>query len=359
MSNDFGLTPVLFIGNSYRRQLFAPFLASKPFGRHPHLYLTSSRILNCSRLLAFFYKIILSFAKGVVISDEEGAEVLDRYPLPQLKTVFWFSWNAADELKDWQLSKVKLYPNLKICFLFSDETKKAKDIFSVPSCHFKYPVLQKCKPGSQKKYLISYIGELDIVGRLEKEDPEINDYLWELTERFTSKEYFDPKLIDVNRAQSTRTSYPLFVWILKNRMRYRYAKTLKDKYGKDFTLVGNDWKKFGIDSLPSDYDPKSRFDLYSSSKLCLDLLSKSTLEAHYPRSAEIISYSNGIIQLKAIDSAEMFGDQLSIRTFGSITDLNNKIENLLSLSNGEFSSLGEALRGRLSASTRQYNLRSQ
>src|SRR5215470_3128850 len=124
MPSNCCLTPVLFIGSAYRRQLFAPFLVSKAFGWRPYLYVTSTRLLSCSRLLAYLYRIILNFAGTVVISDDEGSRVLDRFRLPQRKTIFWFSWNAADELKSWELSKVKLYPNLRMCFLFSDETKK-------------------------------------------------------------------------------------------------------------------------------------------------------------------------------------------------------------------------------------------
>ena len=350
--------PILFIGNSYRKQLFNPFISANLFGRRPYIYLTSTRLLNCNCIEALVYKMLLRIAHAVIISDDEGAKVLDKYPLEPSKKILWFCWNGADDLTTWPLSKVPLYPHLKMCFVFSDETKKAESLFKLKACHLKYPILQKHGSKIEKRYLISYVGEVDTVDELEKSDKEINDYLWELTEQFTSNGNFENNLniIDERRARSQKTSFQTFLWILRNRIRHKYVKALKHKFAKDFLLVGNDWKKYGLDSLPSDYNSDNRFKVYKTSKLCLDLLSKSSLDAQYPRSAEIISHSNGIIQLKTVDSLDFFGDQWGIRTFQSLSDLNNKIENLLAMNDTDFEVLGEKLRTWASTRTHGHNL---
>ena len=350
--------PAILIGNSYRKQLFAPFIATKTFGNRPHLYLNSDRLLECSALRFFFYRLLFAFSAFVIVSDQQGEEILVRYKVKRTENIYWFCWNAADELRSWPLKVAKYYTHLKFCFLFSDEAEKCAQLFGVKVRHLRFSVLRgDCPVG--KRYLMSYMGEVDIAEDLEDEHRVLDEYLWTLAEKWVLQGQFDfsSELSKLLTEHSDDTTHHRATWILRNRVRYRYAQLLKKAFSDDFVLIGNDWKKLGFNSLPADYDPSSRYRLYSESRLCLDLLSKSSTEAHYPRSGELVSWSNGIMQLNTGDSLDFFGDQFGLRSFSSYPDLKAKMEYFVSLKDQELSELGKHLRDRLFIKTQAHNLR--
>ena len=350
--------PAVVIGNSYRKQLFAPFLISKTFGKRPHFYLDSRRALHGFFLGVLLFRLLVYFSKVVVVSDDEGAEVLARYRFNTSKTIFWFCWNGSDEPHAWSLAQARNYPHLKICFLFADEAAKGRSSLDVPTSHFKFPILGSGSYG-KAQYLISYLGEVDTKDSFGKDHKTLDDRLWKLSERFTSEEPFslENSAVQELQEQSDKIPFRQIVWILKNRVRYQYAKLLKSNFGKDFVLVGSDWKKYGFEALPTDFNPSNRFQIYAKSRFCLDLLSKSTDEAHYPRSAEIISCSAGILQLRTFDSLSFLGDQTDLRSFRNVSELKEKIDHLARMKNSELFRLGDDLRARLSTSTQVFNAR--
>jgi hypothetical protein len=194
-------------------------------------------------------------------------------------------------------------------------------------------------------------------------DKKISDYIWELTERFAVKGGFTNSgfansltQVDKSPLSSDKISPSYFLWVLRNRIRFTFIKAVKEKYGADFVLVGNDWGKYKIDALASDYNQDTRYKLYADSKICLDLLSKSSPDAQYPRSSEIISYSDGLFQLKTADSIDLFGDQTEMRTFASLSELNSKLETLLKVDDQEFAHLGKLLREQSLTKTQAHNL---
>src|SRR5207244_2354570 len=103
--------------------------------------------------------------------------------------------------------------------------------------------------------------------------------------------------------------------MLRHRIRYYYATSLKSAYGKEFVLMGNTWRKHGVDGVPFDYDVVLRNRLYGASRVCVDFLSGNGSSAHYHRVAELITFSDGTLQLQTTDSESLFGDQTQMRTF--------------------------------------------
>ncbi len=134
------------------------------------------------------------------------------------------------------------------------------------------------------------------------------------------------------------------IWIFKNRLRLRYAQYLRDLYGKKFLLIGNEWSKYGLESITADYSQEFRNKIYAESRICLDLLSKSSFEVHYTRSAEIISHSNGILQLRTNDSFDFFGSQESMCCFSCFNELKLKIQSYVEINVNEFDQVGDELR---------------
>jgi hypothetical protein len=133
-------------------------------------------------------------------------------------------------------------------------------------------------------------------------------------------------------------------WVVMNRIRYLFVKELSKVFSGSLFLVGNDWTRYGFAAQRTNFDIEYRESLYASSRVCLDLLSKSSDDAHYPRSAEIISNSNGILQLRTHDSPELFGDQLSLRTFADKYELIEKVNMFFLMKESEYVELGRNLR---------------
>jgi hypothetical protein len=345
--------PVVIVGNPYRRQLFAPFVLSRAFGTGPHLYLEVERVLEATGLRRLWNKLLLSCAEKLILSDGAGAEVLANYAIPGSKSILWFGWNGAQELRSWDMSRAASYRHLSFCLLFSNEATKCSEMFSIGAKHLRTPVLAT-GPRRSLRHMLSYLGEVDVNEKLESDNSSLHRQLWSMAEQWV---HGVRNKNDASRLREHLGAMPpeQASWILRNRIRYLYIIFLKKSYGKDFVLVGDDWKRYGLDSLPTNYDSQSRLELYSRSKLCVDLLSKSSSEAHYPRSAEIVSHSHGIVQMEAADGREFLGDQYDLRAFSSLSDLKATIDRLLEMKDNELTSLGCSLRKRLVVATQAFN----
>ena len=65
-------------------------------------------------------------------------------------------------------------------------------------------------------------------------------------------------------------------------------------------MKGSNWSKYGLSSLPDDYDLSKNFNLYNSN-ICIDLGSISGSLSLYPRSINIIESGGLLIQQKQND----------------------------------------------------------
>ncbi len=260
-----GFFPVIIIGNSYRKQLFLPFKATRAWGRRPHLFLPSEKLLNAHPVVRFIFSLLISFSALVVVSDAEAAQIIKTYVKDKNKKIFWIGWNAANEAAQWPKDLFKTYPNLRLSFMFSDCSQNAARIYRVKTAHFKFPVYSGKKYSMPQKFLITYLGEVELYEQLEKENKNLDDFLWEQASQLVLKFMPFPTSAQMEKVLAD-TPYEHAVWVLRNRMRFKYVSLLKSEYGSAFALYGNDWKKYGLESFPAEFDPQKRYQLYSSSR---------------------------------------------------------------------------------------------
>ena len=98
-------------------------------------------------------------------------------------------------------------------------------------------------------------------------------------------------------------------------------------YNNKFDLYGDDWSK--IFNLSHSNIEGNKVKKIYNGNLCIDLGSKCGSLTLYPRSIEIIENGGLLLQLKQIDSNEVFGQHSDRFTFDNFKSLIFNIERLL------------------------------
>ena len=132
-------------------------------------------------------------------------------------------------------------------------------------------------------------------------------------------------LLEINR----------FYRITKTLLRFEIVTYLKKIYDKKFVLIGEDWRKYSIDSLKSNYDTKKNKKIYKGN-ICLDTGSLEGSSSLYPRANQIIESGGLIVQNYAFDASEHWKDlkqDLLFKNFDELRNIIDKLINNLELSN--------------------------
>ena len=132
-------------------------------------------------------------------------------------------------------------------------------------------------------------------------------------------------LLEINR----------FYRITKTLLRFEIVTYLKKIYDKKFVLIGDDWKKYSIDSLKSNYNTKENKKIYKGN-ICLDTGSLEGSSSLYPRANQIIESGGLIVQNYALDASEHWKDlkqDLLFKNFDELRNIIDKLINNLELSN--------------------------
>lgn len=187
-----------------------------------------------------------------------------------------------------------------------------------------YPVnVQYSKINNKPK--IIFIGGANI---------DINDdqkILWEKCKNevlndFTilDKKSFWKKYLIENKIETIFIYYKKFKLLL----RYEIIKYLKKKFDEKFILIGDDWKNYSINSLPSNFNPNYIKELYKGN-ICLDFGSTEGSSSLYSRSNGIIEAGGLLLQSKQIDSSNIWGNLDNKITFKNFYELEIIIKKLI------------------------------
>ena len=126
-----------------------------------------------------------------------------------------------------------------------------------------------------------------------------------------------------------------FYRISKSLLRFEIVTYLKKIYDKKFVLIGEDWRKYWIDSLESNFDTKKNKIIYKGN-ICLDTGSLEGSSSLYPRANQIIESGGLIVQSYAFDASEHWKDlkqDLLFKNFDELRNIIDKLINNLELSN--------------------------
>jgi len=119
-----------------------------------------------------------------------------------------------------------------------------------------------------------------------------------------------------------------FYRITKSLLRFEIVTYLKKIYDKKFVLIGEDWRKYSIDSLKSNYDTKKNKKIYKGN-ICLDTGSLEGSSSLYPRANQIIESGGLIVQNYAFDASEHWKDLKQDLLFKNFDELRNIIDKLI------------------------------
>jgi len=196
--------------------------------------------------------------------------------------------------------------------------KEEKNIFQIYPLNINYS-----KINDQPK--IIFIGGASI---------DIDDQqkiLWEKCKKevlsdFTilDKKTFWEKYLDVNSIRGIFVYYKQFKLLL----RIEIVKYLKNRFNEQFIVIGDDWKNFSINSLPSNFNSNYIKKLYKGN-ICLDFGSAEGSSSLYSRSNGIIEAGGLILQSKQIDSRVIWRNLENKITFKNFNDLEIIIQKLL------------------------------
>ena len=153
------------------------------------------------------------------------------------------------------------------------------------------------------------------------------------------KKKFWEKYLNNNNIEDIFVYYKQF----KILLRLEIVKFLKKKFNERFTLIGDDWKNYSINSLKSNFNPNYLKKLYKGN-ICLDFGSTEGSSSLYSRSNGIIEAGGLILQSKQIDSRDIWRNLESKITFKNFNDLEtiiNKLLNNIHLSNDILSGISK------------------
>jgi hypothetical protein len=114
--------------------------------------------------------------------------------------------------------------------------------------------------------------------------------------------------------------------LAKNLLRLWIVEAVDNHFRERLTLIGSNWKRFGLRCEPSAYDERARLQLYRSAIVNLDCGSKSGSGVIYPRSSELISYAGGLLQVRCSDTDAVFGELAAELSFDSAAQAIQRIE---------------------------------
>ena len=207
----------------------------------------------------------------------------------------------------------------------------------------KHPLLENNKifqiyPINIKKNKINKDIKIIFMSSIKLERNEEESSFWEthkenILSNFTildDKYFWQNNLTNKNLFEINR-----FYRITKTLLRFEIVTYLKKIYDKKFILIGDDWRKYSIDSLTSNYNTIKNKKIYKGN-ICLDTGSLEGSSSLYPRANQIIESGGLIVQNYAFDAPEHWKDlrqDLLFKNFNELRNIIDKLINNLELSN--------------------------
>mgnify|MGYP001242717657 CR=1 FL=1 len=209
--------------------------------------------------------------------------------------------------------------------------KKEKNIFQI------YPINIITSKINNKPNII-FIGGVNI------DTNNRQKILWEKCKKDVLNDFtiLDKKSFwEKNLGEDSIENILIFYKKFKLLLRYEIVKFTKKKFNKSFILIGDDWKKYSIESLTSNFNRHYTKNLYKGN-ICLDLGSIEGSSSLYSRSNAIIESGGLILQSKQIDSKNIWGNlenKIIFQNFNDLEVLINELVNNEYLSNKTLSDI--------------------
>jgi len=271
-------------------------------------------------------------------------------------------WNRVDEVEAHLRSPAgssSRTAETQVCFfpeISADVARLGLDLLSTPYA-FSWPERFEGRPDLSRpvgteEARIFYAGELDVSesclgGLLESTEARVmSDRVWDLAHDAVSGRLTLVAADDRLRAIASGDAvHHAALWLLRNRTRFLLLRCLRDAFGDRLVLRGSDLAGLGFAAAPTRFDRNELLADYVRYRVALDLGSKSTHAALYPRSADVLSVAGGLVQFDSGLTDERWRAPIaSDRCVNSADRLVGVVERLLSRSARDVADENDAMR---------------
>lgn len=275
---------------------------------------------------------LLTQASAVLVSDRAPAPRRRGEGAPHVVRVWW---NGSDELLAHGTRSPAAAHETHVCF-FPDVaealTSAGLDVVTVP---YAFAAPRPSPADRPRRGVARFAGEVDVgpdcfvgtgpdpVRLVDRAEAHADAVVAGVTPLavVTAAIAEDPDL-----SPAARTA---LAWSVRNRVRFRLVCLLTDELGARFELQGDDWRSSGLAAEPTNHSRRRRVRGYRTDRVSLDLGSKSTNSALYPRTAEILACGGGLVQFATGAPAPTGLDALVARQAASGNELVAMTERVL------------------------------
>jgi len=253
------------------------------------------------------------------------------------KAVLRLWWNYADEVLEHQADAAN---GQEVAVSFFDDVgdelgRAGVDVVVVP-----YAFTATTPVERTTELTIGYTGEVDVSETCfapagPKAAVELSERAWsEARDVVTGRR----SLVEVDVGLDAPGSAPLpiaqrtMLWAVRNRVRFLLVEQVAAAHPAHLNLRGNDWRVAGFEASRTTFRRRVRMQDYRTHRVSLDLGSKSTHAALYPRTADIMAVGGGLVQMASGGPPPSWSETLGARRAGSGDALLALVDRLLSAS---------------------------
>jgi hypothetical protein len=265
--------------------------------------------------------------------------------------VFRVWWNGADEIAAHLAESVDHRADTHVTFfedVARDGAAQGLDVFHVP---YAFSTPQSMQAPRRDK--IGFLGEVEITDDCfealslgGERTANISAMTWDLAHEVCAG---DLTLVEAEAeiprrlGALDRAAVRATLWSLRNRVRFILVGHVIAHFPGRVLLRGDDWRGLGLAARRTSRSRLTRTRDYRRNRVSLDLGSKSTYSALYPRAADILAVGGGIVQWHSGNVEEGTLSLIEHRRASSGDALVAMIENLLVAGAGNIAEENRAL----------------
>ena len=210
-------------------------------------------------------------------------------------------WNEATEVAAFVAAHELRPPEINICF-FPDTADELRER-GIETTYVPYAFAPLEPPAVGFAPFVGYTGEVDISDRcfdgLDRQlVPRLHAMATDLAGAIVGGATSMVEADGAIRADSDTdaTTAPIVGWSMRNHVRYQLLRVIVATFPTAAKVRGSDWQALGFDAAKTSFGRRRRRREYRTNRVSVDLGSKSTTAALYPRSAEVMSVGGGLVQ---------------------------------------------------------------
>ena len=216
-------------------------------------------------------------------------------------TVVRLWWNEASEVAAFVAAHEPDPPEVNVCF-FPDTAEELRSGGIAARC-IPYAFAPIQSPAVRLAPFVGYTGEVDVsdhcFDRLDRQSvSSLSAMATELAAAIVSgaTSVVDADVTIRAASNTDATTAPIVGWSMRNRVRHELLRDIVAAFPGATQVRGSNWQQLGFDAAKTSFSRRRRRHDYRTNRVSVDLGSKSTNAALYPRSAEVMSVGGGLVQ---------------------------------------------------------------